>query len=85
MIQSLNGTIHVESCVGKGSTFTVTLPFKLELESNKKSLTAVQEVDDKRMETLFHVQQEYLTLMSNHNDRNHSVEGKSSVIVAEGK
>ena len=48
LIEAMNGTIEVESILGKGTTFIFRLPFKInQLESSlpdtKESLSAISE------------------------------------------
>ena len=86
----MDGSIDVESELGKGSTFTVILPLKIMQQSEKKnheSSDVLDCIEDKTKANL-DIQQNYISLMSSmeerskHNDAHH--DETSQIIVAEG-
>ena len=85
----MDGSIDVESELGKGSTFTVILPLKIMQQSEKhESSDSLDCIEDKTKANL-DIQQNYISLMtsleerSKHNDDTHHDE-TSPIIVAEG-
>ena len=80
IVKSMDGTIAVESDVGVGSTFTVTIPF----QSTSRSLTNPSD-SESRTKVQFRIQEQYLSVMAESEDSNVcALYSKSPIIVAEG-
>ena len=82
----MEGRIDVFSEVGKGSNFVIDLPFKLSDNQLINEVDSIMEAENKRIEMHLNVHQNYLSLMSNLEQREKTVEESqfsSEIIIAE--
>ena len=80
IVKTMNGTIDLQSKVGEGSTFTVTLPFTIRENPQK----AREVINDTRTKTLFQIQDKYMDLMSKVSATTcTTVYSRSEIIIAE--
>jgi len=63
----MGGTISVDTALGKGSTFSVTLPFKIldsSTAASSPSPTSEEAEEDRRLRLQFQIQNKYLSSIS---------------------